>query len=319
VFLAFGLTAVARLRAAVPWAKPEPAADPPTGLKKRQSAADLRPPVGDRPVVWWELYGGRSRRELQLARWFTPRRFVWIGVVTFAALLGARAADPYWVYGPDRLARAAQMALTIALWVFAWILILSPAFVAVRGVAKERAADTLDGLLLTALTPEDILAEKWLGAVAAGTGLYVLMLTLAAAGVLAGFVHPFGFVGLAVSVPVFAGSTAAIGLLFSVWCTTPAKAMRNMTLICGGALYVFGSVAGMFTGLLRSPIPALAAFPPAAAGVGLVLGFDERGEVTAWDLIQGALGVVGGMAVYGAVGWLAWRTAVARFDRERHD
>jgi hypothetical protein len=270
------------------------------------------------PVCWWERYGSLTRGQLRALLWLTPGKYVAIGIGTAALLLAARAADPYWVYGPDKLYSTVRGGFTFALWIATMVMMLAPAMRTVRGVAKERSADTLDGLRLTALTPRDILYEKWLGAVSADLPLYFMTLTLAVAGVVTGTVHPVGVVGLAVTVPVFAGSAAAVGLYFSVRAANPSNATRNLVLIVGAGLYVFGSLAGALSAALNSPAPVVAAFPPAAAGAGLALGFHEGGRVGG-EVIHGAIGVVGGLALYAGLGWLAWRAAADRFDRERHD
>jgi ABC-type Na+ efflux pump permease subunit len=319
VFLLFGLIAAARLRSATPWARTAKAK--PTGegaAEKKPRPVPDRPPVGSLPVYWWERYGGLTRGQIWVLGRMTPTWYVAVGVLAAVVLLAVRAADPYWVYGPDKLAKAVQMFFNIGLGMVCAMVYFTVAVRAVRSVARERAADTLDGLRLTALTPRDILFEKWLAAVRADGPVYLTCLTVAAAGVATGNVHPAGLLGLAVCVPVYAGSTAAVGLYFSVRASNAVRAARNMVVICGPILYVVGSWAVTASGRLESPIPAMVAIPPVATGAGLALGFETAGP-TSEVVVQGVVGVVAGMAVYAGIGWLAWRRAVDRFERERQD
>ena len=96
----------------------------------------------------------------------------------------------------------ARLEFNIALRQFSAMLASPFAFgifvAAFRSVAAERKSDTWLGLIATPLSGWEILRAKMLGAVWYARGYAVTMLTLWTLGLLAGALHPLGFLaGLA--------------------------------------------------------------------------------------------------------------------------
>jgi ABC-type transport system involved in multi-copper enzyme maturation permease subunit len=282
----FGLAAVAWLRPAVRRPKSAPVA-----TARPVRAVARRPPVGEMPVYWWQRYGALGPRRIKLVTGLTARRYVGIGLVAVVVFVAVRAVDAVWPAGPDRVVQSWRMWTATALWAMTCAAMFPPAFRAAWSVARERAAGTLDPLRLTELTPRDILFQKWLGSAASVLPLVLAIMTIAAAGVLTGFVHPLTLAGLAIVVPVTCGVGAAVGLFFSVTATTPGKAVRNMLL----AAVVLGQ-------------GVVFAFPPALTA--LVVYWGASDGVVSRDVVGAAMAIAVGAGVCSAGGWLAWRTSV---------
>ncbi|HET6572592.1 MAG TPA: ABC transporter permease subunit [Fimbriiglobus sp.] len=304
VFALFGLTAVARLRRAVPW---EARANAATVVRKWRARPTVeRPPVGDMPVYWWQRYGSLSRAQLKAVTALTPRRYAVFGLESLAIFVGLRLTFSAW--------KDAQFLREIVPWVL-WVVTLGimipPVFRAARSVARERAAGTLDDLRLTALTARDVLYEKWLGCVMSELPRVLILATVAAAAVLTGLLHPLSLVGLTVTLPVYCGSGAAIGLYFSVRAANPGRAGRNMILDSIAAWYGLAFLVATLASWLEALPAAAIGTPPAATA--LVLNADLFSSL---EWMQGVVGVSVGVLLYAGIGWAAWRAAVRRFERE---
>jgi hypothetical protein len=70
----------------------------------------------------------------------------------------------------------------------------------------------------------------------------------------------------------------------------------------------------VFINLTSSVTVVTALFPPVATGLTMAVGVSSLD-----DVVEGAIGVVIGLAVYAAVGWAAFAAAVRRFEQERHN
>lgn len=315
VFFVFGLLAVQRLRAAIPWSgkksaeKPAPTDDAVKPPKEKRFS--LRPPVGDWPVYWWQRYGrvsGEAKVTFRIG-WKAPL-IAWVVLVSVYLLVRVLDAllPPMYQIGEE--VRGGTMLILGFLGV---IHIITPGAHAVATIARERAAQTLDSVRLTALTSRDILFEKWLGCLMADNALYYVILFVGTAAAVTGFLHPLSVLGLAVVIPVYGGACAAIGLFFSVRAATPAAATRNMIFAV-----VFGfavAFSGMFAAIQAEPVVVIAAvFPPAATGMTVAVGL-----ASIEDIVRGMIGILVGMVFYAGIGWCAFGAAVARFERERQN
>jgi hypothetical protein len=95
---------------------------------------------------------------------------------------------------------------------------------AAESVAKERERDTWLGLIGTPLTGREILRAKLLGSIWNTRGLAVLMLVLWIVGLLAGALHPLGFLAALTGMGVSCWFLAALGLTASLWSRDRAEA-----------------------------------------------------------------------------------------------
>jgi hypothetical protein len=197
-----------------------------------------------------------------------------------------------------------------------WILVSTPALRAAGSIARERSADTLDGLRLAALTPGDVLYQKWLGCAAADWPMSATLGVCAAAAVAVRFLHPVALLGMLVELPVYIGASAAIGLYFSVRAANPSLAVRNLILSTLAVLGTLVFLASQLPG--RSSMFVLPAILPPAS-ITITLFADEMSRGTSTDTVVGeAAAIVVGMLLYAGYGRLLWLAAVRRFEWERH-
>jgi hypothetical protein len=107
-------------------------------------------------------------------------------------------------------------------------------------VAKERERETWLGLIATPLTGREILRAKLLGSTWKTRGPAVLMLVLWIVGLLAGAVHPLGFLAALTGMGVSCWFHAALGLFASLWSRDRAQATGW---VLGPLILILGSSA----------------------------------------------------------------------------
>ncbi len=195
-------------------------------LRAALRRAPRRPPCGDDPVLWYEVYSTRGVGPIQR---FVDRlmRVVWfvalaVGTYWFAAPAFSELLERG--YGPSREAftppelnplvrflvsttysnlalgpAPGQARLEFNIMIrqltslFALGYVMGIFGAAIEGVKGERKRDTWLGLIATPLTGWEILRGKMLGAIARTRQAVFLMVGLWTIGLLAGAVHPLGF------------------------------------------------------------------------------------------------------------------------------
>jgi ABC-type transport system involved in multi-copper enzyme maturation permease subunit len=250
-----------------------------------------RPACGDDPVLWHAMHPGRcaSRAALMVDRLFHAS---WIGVIVggiawFA--LPAFAELLEFGYGPAA-ARTTVPEMNPVLRVLACLLaglpagpepgqargelnfvlrlitgvldafyVLIVAGAAAETVARERERNTWLGLLATPLGGRDIVRGKLLGSLWQTRGLAALMLALWIVGLLAGAVHPLGFLATLAGMGVSAGFLAAAGVSASLWSPDRHQATSRVV----GPLILFLSLAVLpaFWPGTASAVPAIVTMP----------------------------------------------------------
>jgi ABC-type Na+ efflux pump permease subunit len=350
VFLAFGLMAVARLRPAAramtgPAAKVPETGQPATGegveqVNRQTGAApprakrrrfkwliDLnppprklpRPPVSDRPVYWWEVFGAMVsvygedwRKEMKATAVFGA-----IFVVFFHLLLVVGILFP-------KLGIRWEMVRMIAgftAWGAALGGTIGIAIRAASSVAREREKDTLEALMLTGMTCREILRQKWLGCVRLFSPLAGFFLGVLGASLVTFALHPASLFSLLLIVPVHVAFAASIGLYFSVRMKSVNRANLWMWATLAGGMFVAGNVLVAAHRIVSQDSYSTEAFPimvvvPVAASAGVTfLPVDWRGGRTGQTLAVFGGAAVGTM-LYGLLAWVFWRLAVGRFERE---
>lgn len=207
-----------------------------------------RPACGDDPVLWHEMHPGRrmSRAALWVDRLVNA---TWIGLIAYGISWFARPAFAELGrlgYGPapgaftvpevNPIARVlvgklmrlsvgpapgqARLELNYVLRMTTGILdilyLLMVAGAAAESVAKERERETWLGLIATPLTGREILRAKMLGSIWKTRGLAILMLALWVIGLLAGAVHPLGFLAAVAGLGVSGWFFAVLGVSMSL-------------------------------------------------------------------------------------------------------
>jgi ABC-type transport system involved in multi-copper enzyme maturation permease subunit len=231
-----------------------------------------RPTCGDDPVFWHEIHPGR--RSSRAALWVDRAVYaLWIGLMAYgiscfalpalaelsrsgygavpgtpavpelnpiARVLVARLtrlpADP--APGQARLELNDVLRMTTASLDVFYVLMVAGA--AAESVAKERERETWLGLIATPLTGREILRAKLLGSIWNTRGLAVLMLVLWIIGLLAGAVHPLGFLAALTGMGVSCWFLAALGLSASLWSRDRAQ---TTGWVLGPLMLIVGSIA----------------------------------------------------------------------------
>jgi ABC-type transport system involved in multi-copper enzyme maturation permease subunit len=345
VFFLFGLTAIRRLPSSIVWGgttdtmtgtervktaakqatwtdrKPT---DPPPVLKPEKEPVN-RPPVTDLSIVWWERFGWLNQGQVG----FVTKVFTWrlwaVAAVAFTFYFSLRVFEWVWPSNPREIRDVASIAL-LPVMIFGMIFLFPPAFRAARCVAKEREADTLDGLLLLPLSRSEILFQKWLGVALCDWPGFAPLLVILATGTLTGFMAVSAAVVYAITVPVLVGVLTAWGLYFSVVSKTSRAAITRVVMFLIVMTFVLNAALALLSGAFDPPgtrprldhlVPA-AVFPPAAFPI-LMAELDGTGPPKGREFNPG--GVLAawlcGLTVYAASGWLAYWLACRRFESEK--
>jgi ABC-type transport system involved in multi-copper enzyme maturation permease subunit len=231
-------------------------------LRSRRTRRRPRPACGDDPVLWNEIHstGGVSEAERLAGRLVY---LVWVGLLALATSwfavpafgeLAERGygAAPEGQSMPDvnpiarmlltkltrfsvgRAPGQARLEFNIVLRqasaVFALLYVMLVAGSAAEGVAGERERDTWLGLIATPLTGREILRAKMLGAVWRAREVAFVMIGLWTVGLLAGAVHPLGFLAELVGLAVSGGFFAALGTHASLWASNRGRASERVLL-----------------------------------------------------------------------------------------
>jgi ABC-type transport system involved in multi-copper enzyme maturation permease subunit len=181
----------------------------------RGIGAVRRPPCGDRPILWKELYTRRRRTLAERLSVFVALGFVGLLVyLIFPAAL--RAFVEQYRYGFDPVGSEVRRldfneTLRIVTSLIEFFVILATAGIAATGLTEERARETWDSLLATPLTGREIIHAKMIGAAWKVRWAVLLLLALWAVGVLAGSIHPLGFGAAVLLLGASIGFATALG------------------------------------------------------------------------------------------------------------
>ncbi len=214
----------------LPRVVPASAATGPAGAAVLPDAppAEMCPPVGDRPLLWKEVYragphaaGLASREMLSPGCWF-----IGLGVLCYASVWVIAAVDR------GQALREALNVLCRALGVIlagAWC--LATAYAAAGSVSRERGRGTLDGLLTLPVGRGAVLGAKWLGSILRWRTLGLALLGLWALGLLMGALHPLGVLLSALAFAVCLALLAGVGLWLSLVSRNTLWATVNMAAV----------------------------------------------------------------------------------------
>lgn len=285
-------------------------------------AAEPRPDrdIGDEPVLWREVWtgGGVTSRP-----WFVA--LVLFGVTATLGLVDWD--DTYRYRGRNDALNGWCRFMTVAL---TGLMLLQVVLRAAGSVRLERDRDTLDTLLTTPLSVDDILAGKWWGAVASMRRLAPALLLVWGVGLFTGGLHPLAIVCQAVLLLVYTSGMASYGLYVSV---TAGSALRATILaIVGGLLLSFGH---FLIWLCCIPVMLVSRGPGPGDGIEMLVAF-ELGLTPPiaialmgfgpWEMEHFGQHRQGLWLVFGAAGvaaWLGisvyfWALATTRF-REKYN
>jgi ABC-type Na+ efflux pump permease subunit len=175
-----------------------------------------RPACGKWPVLWKELHTGKPGGLSQVAE-LLVLLMIFASIIYGAYYFGWPALREAIEHGFHSTANdvhrlAFNNYLRCITSVVELVCLLAVAGAAADTVAVERARATWDSLLSTSLTGPEILGAKLIGAVWQVRGGIVLMLALSLAGMLAGSIHPIGFVAAIALLIASISFIAALGV-----------------------------------------------------------------------------------------------------------
>ena len=284
------------------------------GATRRRFAFEGRRPIGNRPMLWKELYTEPPAVQLGLA----GRMVMWlmvIGVVVSTFYMGmmsvgSRDTEEFFIF-----------CLVVGV-VVGCVALLLVAARAAGAITSEEERDCWVSLVSTPLTSEEIVYAKIAGNLYAVRGLLILLAVLWVVGgwidatylaVIPFWIGTLGIIGFFVS---------ALGILMSLWCKTSMRAMGATLAIClflGGG-YFFCCIPMAVSGgsgeeVMFAPcIPFLLAFPGIVhVSEGQAL---HGGEIAA-AYILGIIGYLVAGIVLSASAVYMCDTKTGRFSRQR--
>lgn len=218
---------------------------------RRQRAWARRPDVGDNPVLWKEVFVDMGLRLTGLGRvvvlGLVAASFVPVGFIFWFSIIDPpsyRSWGDWWSAERwDQFGEGMQMYLRMAGTVAATMVFLA---IAVRGagcVTGERDRHTLDVLLTTPLSARTIIWGKWWGCLLGMRWAWAWILALWGVTLAAGGIHPVMFPAAIVSMIVYAGGFAWIGLFCSLYTRTTLRstmaAIAASVFLGGGYFLLF--------------------------------------------------------------------------------
>jgi ABC-type Na+ efflux pump permease subunit len=281
---AFAAWAIARLR---PVAAAAPLDGPPPEIV--QSDPLQRPPIRDWPVFWKMLWC--DSRTIK-SRWNrTVVRFTYsVGLVFFPGLIGIVAYNGGgWLGIPEIANVYIRMVGTMVLCG----MLLFIAGLAASSIGRERQKQTLDELLLTDLSTDEILKQKWWASIWCLRWMMLWMVIHWAIAISVGGLDPWAAGAVAVLWLGYAAFVASLGLYFSVRTWTPQRAHFWTTMV--GIIVAVAplSLAMMAMWITRwTPtwqFGIMMLSPPAALGTSAFANFPEktiaRSSVVEWRFL----------------------------------
>ncbi len=195
-----------------------------------------RPSCGEDPMLWKE----RFTRMGGGLKWLGSRPVALFFIVLLCCYLGDISAslivDTVSGTRRSRVIDEINLGLRTSTAVLAVLAILPIGAAAASSITGEREGDTWISLATTLLTPREVIRGKQFGAVWSARWLGIGLISILAAGLILGVVHPIGVAaGLAILVSC-AWFTAAAGVLASTFASNSTRAV----FLTAVALFVFG-------------------------------------------------------------------------------
>jgi ABC-type transport system involved in multi-copper enzyme maturation permease subunit len=183
-----------------------------------------RPPVGNRPMIWKEVFAEGGRR-FRITRWLTLTLLI-VSACVPAILVMVNNLSYRYAQRPSGNEFLMQMnawAVRVPGTLVGCLMLLAVAVRASTSFSGERDRQTLDSLLTTPLDSTPILVGKWLGAILSVRLGMLWLVVLWSIGIATGALSPVGMLLAAAAWLVFAAFAATLGLWFSILCSTSLR------------------------------------------------------------------------------------------------
>jgi ABC-type transport system involved in multi-copper enzyme maturation permease subunit len=317
VVLLCGRVAVVRLRPVSREQAEGPApASQPVAADEAAPARPDRPPLGDRPVLWREMYleaepkkpGSLPRTRWTLALSVLAPMVLVVGLFVIAS--GTRQSG-------EKFSFLVNMYLRTVCTVAACGALVAVAGRASRAIGSERDRQTLESLVLTDLSRREILWDKWLASIASVRTTIVWIVCTMAIGTLCGGLHPLAWPGLVVGWTVYAMFLASLGVWYSTISKTTQQAHTRTFLVtilaCGGHLAFCSWLPFNQGNSDFLQFETLAFTPPASIALGLFHG-DELRHLNGQGTVMIFWPIVG-LFCYVLAAVFLWQKACENFEK----
>jgi ABC-type Na+ efflux pump permease subunit len=280
-----------------------------------------RPRLGNRPMLWKELFTGGSGRRGRLLR-------ISLGILAPASFIPAvwllyelcRSTTATW----DEFGDYVSLWVRCASSLMACLMLLDVAVRAAGSISDERSRQTLDGLISTRLSSPSILGAKWLGSIAGPRLGWLLLGLIWGIGLFAGALDWRAIPLLVGAWLVNAAFLASLGLWFSVRSPTTQRATVGTLLTAvslGAGHWLVWLILLPFVSVTASsitPFDWLVELQTLGLSPPVVLAFlaFPQGAFEAWraaDWQWAAAPLLFGLALWGVGAVLLWVEAAARF------
>jgi ABC-type transport system involved in multi-copper enzyme maturation permease subunit len=220
-----------------------------------------RPQVGNQPMLWKETVAEPGMRFNWLGR-------ILVGIVLIVSFLPLipigydfqryRANQAqysyYWNDPWDRLAEEVNIYVRITGAIVATLVLLAIAVRAASAISGERDKQTLDSLLTTPLSGNEILTGKWLGCLVGFRFAWLWLGAILAIGIVFGAIHFTALFLVIFAFVVYCVVFAGIGLLYSMRCRTTLRStlwtLLTVVFLGGGHWLVGGLCCMLPVGLM---------------------------------------------------------------------
>jgi ABC-type Na+ efflux pump permease subunit len=268
-----------------------------------------KPAVTDRPILWKEQHFHELLPKTEAGHRVSQIAGFLFGYLPAIVILVAGLSG--WPPLRDLVAKGLVPIFPLVVW----ILVCMGIRISAGVIARERERNTLTSLIMTPLSPKEIIGDKWLGCLYAQAGGYLWLVMLGGPAVLTGLYPWWAFISVLVIACSCHCAVASLGVLASISGSNVEKA--NQSAIWKGfiGLTIQAIVATPFAILSLSDVfppgkyIALACFP---FGSLIVLGFVRScpaDEIPYWCVA--GLTAAGHKAL---ISWFIFRRAVWKFE-----
>jgi ABC-type transport system involved in multi-copper enzyme maturation permease subunit len=286
-------------------------------IDERAGLLTRTPPVGERPLLWKEVYlGGQYAasqfRDVVFLIVFSATlvMFLTLMLLILPMTIGSGLS------GTGRELNAVLRCLAV---LNLGLLCAAVGFRAAGSISREREQRTLDGLLSLPVDRNEILGAKWLGSLLWARGFALCVVLVLAGGLFTTAFHPGAVVLLAFAGAVHALFFASLGLWLSVACRTSLRAVFLLALVLLALLLGPWVVVTFSRSLGRGSADLFVAdflevgLNP--VGAWWFLGF-SWGEARDWEGSARLAAACFGLCTYAVAAGVLWLLAELRLRRE---
>jgi hypothetical protein len=270
----------------------------------------VRPPVWDEPIFWHDVTTVLPGRQPN------PGRFVrWMERIVIAAAIGLACLVLVAGWSSDGGRKVMREIAAMSGGIAVIALTIPVAFTTCRAIPRERVRGMLDSLRLTALTPAEILGQKWKAALAMTRPFFLIACVAWGLFVLAGGLHPAGAALLIAATAANRYLAASVGLWLGHSASTSARAVGRLLVFGVLYAYLIQLPAGLASLIGVNPRPIVFGLLPPVGQAVAGAAFEPRIAGRGWGPGVVMVTAASGFLFCAVASRLAWASACRRFDR----